>query len=83
MEGVVDRAVSGGTPSFDAAAATGGTWYDMWVTVADEEDAKKTEAVWRSEGMPEELEDEGMPEELEDGLVMIQADAADMPLYSR
>lgn len=76
MEGVVDRAVSGGTPSFDAAAATGGTWYDMWVTVADEEDAKKTEAVWRSEGMPEELEDEG-------GLVMIQADAADMPLYSR
>lgn len=82
MEGVVDRAVSGGTPSFDAAA-TGGAWYDMWVTVADAEVAMRIEAEWRSEGMPEELEDEGMPEELEDGLVMIQADAADMPLYSR
>jgi len=73
VEGVVDRAVSGGTPSFDAAA-TGGAWYDMWVTVADAEDAMRIEAEWRSEGMPEELED---------GLGMIQADAADMPLYSR
>lgn len=53
MEGVVDRAVSGGTPSFDAAA-TGGAWYDMWVTVADAEDAMRIEAEWRSEGMPEE-----------------------------